>query len=54
MEELQSSLEAYEQKLNERYEKGKGEIALQSQNNNSKKGNGKMNGNKGRGGHHNS
>ncbi|WJX25474.1 hypothetical protein P8452_14509 [Trifolium repens] len=38
VEELQSSLEAYEQKLNERAEKGKNEIALQVQNNNSKEG----------------
>ncbi|MCI00852.1 hypothetical protein A2U01_0021874, partial [Trifolium medium] len=53
VEELQSSLEAYEQKLNKRSEKGKTEIALQSQNNNAKKGKSKWNGNKGRGGHHN-
>ncbi|WJX37100.1 hypothetical protein P8452_24904 [Trifolium repens] len=53
VEELQSSLEAYEQKLNERAEKGKNEIALQVQNNNSKKGKGKWNGNKGKYGYQN-
>ncbi|MCI68833.1 hypothetical protein A2U01_0090094, partial [Trifolium medium] len=40
VEELQSSLEAYEQRLNERSEKVNGEIALQSQINNPKKGKG--------------
>ncbi|KAK2359039.1 hypothetical protein QL285_096166 [Trifolium repens] len=54
VEELQSSLEAYEQKLNERAEKGKNEIALQVENNNSKKGKGKWNGSKGKVGYQNS
>ncbi|MCI20466.1 hypothetical protein A2U01_0041628, partial [Trifolium medium] len=53
VEELQSSLEAYEQKLNERSEKGKNEVALQANSNNAKRGKGKWNGNKGRGGNQN-
>jgi hypothetical protein len=56
IEELQGSLlEAYEQRLNERFEKVKAEVALQaSENNKDKKGKGKSSGNRGIGGHHNS
>jgi hypothetical protein len=56
IEELQGSLlEAYEQRLNERFEKLKAEVALQaSENNKDKKGKGKSSGNRGIGGHHNS
>jgi hypothetical protein len=54
VEEVQSALEAYEQKLNERSEKSKGEVAFQVQSNNGEKGKGKWNGNKGIGGYQNS
>ncbi|MCH99639.1 hypothetical protein A2U01_0020653, partial [Trifolium medium] len=55
VEELQGSLEAHEQRMNERNSnKVKGEVALQAQQNSKdKKGKGKWNGNKGRGGHNN-
>ncbi|XP_045802838.1 uncharacterized protein LOC123896506 [Trifolium pratense] len=50
VEELQGSLEAHEQRMNQRNsDKSKGEIALQAQQNyKDKKGKGKWNGNKGR------
>jgi hypothetical protein len=56
IEELQGSLlEAYEQRLNEIFEKVKAEVSLQGwENNKDKKGKGKSSGNRGRGGHHNS
>jgi ribosome assembly protein YihI (activator of Der GTPase) len=56
IEELQGSLlEAYEQRLNEIFEKVKVEVSLQGwENNKDKKGKGKSSGNRGRGGHHNS
>ncbi|GAU24164.1 hypothetical protein TSUD_83990 [Trifolium subterraneum] len=53
VEEIQGVLEASEQKLNERLEKGNNEVALQAQSNNGKKGNGKWSGNRGRGGYQN-
>ncbi|GAU29060.1 hypothetical protein TSUD_278170 [Trifolium subterraneum] len=53
VEEIQGILEASEQKLNERLEKGKNEVALQAQSNNGKKGKGKWSGNRGRGGYQN-
>src|SRR6266487_1027581 len=53
VEEIQGVLEASEQKLNERLEKGKNEVALQAQSNNGKKGKGKWSGNRGRGGYQN-
>ncbi|GAU47720.1 hypothetical protein TSUD_285070 [Trifolium subterraneum] len=53
VEEIQGDLEASEQKLNERLEKGKNEVALQAQSNNGKKGKGKWSGNRGRGGYQN-
>ncbi|GAU43218.1 hypothetical protein TSUD_301050 [Trifolium subterraneum] len=51
VEEIQGVLEAFEHKLNERLEKGKNEVTLQAQNNQSKKGKGKWSGNRGRGGY---
>ncbi|GAU49301.1 hypothetical protein TSUD_367130 [Trifolium subterraneum] len=53
VEEIQGVLEASEQKLNEKLEKGKNEVALQAQSNNGKKGKGKWSGNRGRGGYQN-
>ncbi|GAU24898.1 hypothetical protein TSUD_116230 [Trifolium subterraneum] len=53
VEEIQGVLEASGQKLNERLEKGKNEVALQAQSNNGKKCKGKWFGNKGRGGYQN-
>lgn len=54
-EELQGSLEAHEQRMNERFtEKLKFEVALQAQSVKDRKGKGKWNGNRGRGNHHNS
>ncbi|GAU15419.1 hypothetical protein TSUD_44560 [Trifolium subterraneum] len=51
VEEIQGVLEASEQKLNERLEKGKNEVALQAHNNQAKRGKGKWSGNRGRGGY---
>ncbi|GAU31479.1 hypothetical protein TSUD_386430 [Trifolium subterraneum] len=51
VEEIQGVLEASEQKLNERLEKGKNEFALQAHNNQAKRGKGKWSGNRGRGGY---
>ncbi|GAU51255.1 hypothetical protein TSUD_412480, partial [Trifolium subterraneum] len=51
MEEIQGVLEASEQKLNERLENGKNEVALQAHNNQAKRGKGKWSGNRGRGGY---
>ncbi|GAU40628.1 hypothetical protein TSUD_190050 [Trifolium subterraneum] len=53
VEEIQGIFEASEQKLNERLEKGKNEVALQAQSNNGKKVEGKWSGNRGRGGYQN-
>ncbi|GAU20588.1 hypothetical protein TSUD_297610 [Trifolium subterraneum] len=51
IEEIQGILEASKQKLNERLENGKNEVALQAQNNQAKKGKGKWSRNRGRGGY---
>ncbi|GAU50018.1 hypothetical protein TSUD_331710 [Trifolium subterraneum] len=51
VEEIQGVLEASEQKLNERLEKSKNEVALQAHHNQAKRGKGKWSGNRGRGGY---